>query len=210
MVGFSGDKIGVSWDEFNVANGLWVGDDYFVLSKATFLANAPNSDPVIDPQSTQLGAPSTNFFSLFPVSDLSGGSTLYFISNNGSDDLPSSPPGPSVFVLGVTGNTPATIAQTYDYPSIAESSAPPAALQKGSSDTIATDDDRIDGGVWSNGILWTGFGAACTPTGDTTERACIRYIEINTTTFSVRGTTATGSPGPTSTTPPSGSTPTAT
>ena len=44
MVGFSGDKIGVSWDEFNVANGLWVGDDYFVLSKATFLANAPNSD----------------------------------------------------------------------------------------------------------------------------------------------------------------------
>jgi len=185
MVGFSSDKIGVSWDEFDVANHLWVGDEYFVLSKATFLANAPNSDPVIDPQSTQLGAPSTNFFSLFPVSDLSSGSTLYFVSNNGSDDLPSSPPGPSIFVLGVTGNTPATIAQSYDYPSITESSAPPAALQKGSSDTIDTDDDRIDGGVWSNGILWTGFDAACTPTGDTTERACIRYIEITTTTFGV-------------------------
>ena len=64
---------------------------------------------------------------------------------------------------------------------ITETSAPPAALQKGSTDTIDTDDDRIDGGVWSNGILWTGFDDACTSSA----QSCITYIEINTTTFSV-------------------------
>ncbi|MGD1033731.1 MAG: IPT/TIG domain-containing protein [Candidatus Dormibacteria bacterium] len=181
MVGFSADKIGVSWDEFNVANSEWVGDEYFVLSKATFLANATGSNPVIDPASGKLAAPTMSYFSLFPVPDLSSGATLYFISNNGSEDLPKSGPGPSVYVLAVTGNSPGTIAQTTNYPLITETSAPPAALQKGSTDTIDTDDDRIDGGVWSNGILWTGVDDACTSSA----QSCITYIEINTTTFSV-------------------------
>jgi len=67
------------------------------MSKSLFLGNT--TDPIIDPLSTQLGAPTTSFFSLYPVSDISEGSTLYFVSNDGSGDLPGSGPGPSLFVL---------------------------------------------------------------------------------------------------------------
>jgi hypothetical protein len=178
MIGFSGDKVGVSWDEFNVATLHWDGDEFFVMSKSLFLGNT--TDPIIDPLSTQLGAPTTSFFSLYPVSDISEGSTLYFVSNDGSGDLPGSGPGPSLFVLGVTGNTPGTVGQTYHYPGITESELPPAAPQSGSTYTIDTDDDRINAGILSNGALWTGFDEGCTEASVTV--ACIRYIEASVST----------------------------
>jgi hypothetical protein len=176
-IGYSDDKVGVAWDEYDASSTSWLGDEYLVMSKSVFLAGT--SDPIIDPPSTQLAAPNTSYFSIFPVSNPAGGSTLYFVANNASSDLPSSGlPGPSLFILGVTGTSPSTIDQTYSFPPIAPSSSPPAATQEGSSETIDTDDDRINEGVWSNGVLWTGFNEACS--GAAT--ACIRYDEVSLST----------------------------
>ncbi len=187
MIGFSSDKLAVSWDEFDAGTSPpgWLGDEYAVLSKSTFLANG--ADPIIFPRNGQLLAPSQEpggaFFSIFPVSNPLGGSTLFLISNGAAQDLT---PGssPYILVMSVTGTTSANVAVSGEHAAVSSysTSSAPAALQAGSTDTIDPDDDRINNGVFAKGVIWTGFDEACTPQGDTKDRACVRYLAISTAT----------------------------
>ncbi len=178
IVGFSSDKVALSWDEESAA-GHWYGDELLVLSKALFLAGA--TQPVIDPSGGRMTAPETSHFSLTPVTGLSSGSTLYVVANDAASDLVPGE-GADLYVLAVTGATSGLVAEAPAELPLASgfSTSPPAASQQGSTALILTGDDRIDSAVWSNGALWTGFDESCTPAGDTAARACIRYLELST------------------------------
>ncbi len=178
MVGFSSDKVALSWDEESAA-GHWYGDELLVMSKALFLAGA--TQPVIDPAGGRMTAPETSHFSLTPVTGLSSGSTLYVVANDAASDLVPGE-GADLNVLAVTGDTSGLVAEAPAELPLAGgfSTSPPAAPQQGSSALILTGDDRIESAVWSNGALWTGFDESCTPAGDTAARACIRYLELST------------------------------
>jgi hypothetical protein len=129
-----------------------------------------------------------------PVTDLSSGTALYFISNNATTDLPHDGTTPDVVIAEFSGNTTATISESDHAADIIASLAPPAAPQSGTAAyTIDTDDDRIDIGVWSGGAIWTAFDELCAE--GSVNVACIRYVEIDTASMTVTQDINFGIPG---------------
>lgn len=61
---------------------------------------------------------------------------------------------------------------------IAQTTTPPDALQPGQSSIIATDEPAPLEAVWQDNVLWTGGNDGCTPSGDTSERSCLRLDEV--------------------------------
>jgi hypothetical protein len=56
----------------------------------------------------------------------------------------------------------------------------PPAQQKGTSLMLQTNDDRFLNAVLSvNGSIWTAAGTSCIPPGDTVERACLDFINLD-------------------------------
>ena len=63
---------------------------------------------------------------------------------------------------------------------------PPLGSQPGTTSKINPDDYRVLDAAWQNGILWLTLNDGCTPAGDTQMRSCVRLIQINTTTSTIR------------------------
>ena len=67
--------------------------------------------------------------------------------------------------------------------------SPPDAKQLGTSTLIATNDNRLLEATYrgdlNGGTLWVAANSACVPSGDTTTRACLRFIQL---TISATGT----------------------
>jgi hypothetical protein len=55
---------------------------------------------------------------------------------------------------------------------------PPDAIQSGGAPLIATNDNRLLDASFRNGSLFTTAGVGCTPSGDATNRACVRVIQV--------------------------------
>jgi len=53
-------------------------------------------------------------------------------------------------------------------------------VQKGDSRTLDSGTAGVQSAIWQNNTLWAAGGDTCTPPGDTTSRACLRFDEINT------------------------------
>jgi IPT/TIG domain len=54
----------------------------------------------------------------------------------------------------------------------------PPADQKGTTQQLQTNDDRFLNAVYRNGEIWTADGTSCEPSGDTMQRDCLDYVEI--------------------------------
>src|SRR5439155_8137676 len=63
--------------------------------------------------------------------------------------------------------------------------APPDAIQKGTSTKIDTGDARILGTYYRGNGVWASQGTGCTFTGDTATRACLRWYQLNTSASGV-------------------------
>ena len=61
----------------------------------------------------------------------------------------------------------------------------PGGVQPGTSTLIATGDDRVQSVGWAVSTLWVSYTTACTPSGDSTVRSCIRVDAIHTPTNSM-------------------------
>jgi hypothetical protein len=55
---------------------------------------------------------------------------------------------------------------------------PPDAIQNGGAPLIATNDNRLLDASFRNGSLFTTAGVGCIPSGDGTNRACVRVIQV--------------------------------
>jgi IPT/TIG domain len=94
----------------------------------------------------------------------------------------------TVAVFTITG-TPdsknvsnACSAATSSFAESSGSSAPPAAPQGGTPATLQTHDDRFLDAVWQNNVLWAAGNTGCTPSGDSTTRACLNVVHATATT----------------------------
>lgn len=174
-LGISDDKVVVSWNDYGGSNLAFTGSEIWVLQKSDMLSQA-NTVAEVSFRGMK------NRFDIVPAISLSTTTTEYLTYNNADPNLNQNTPQPTVGVIALTG-TPAQnnvkVTET-DLP-ISATALPPTAVQPGAnSPNIATNDDRFVSTVWQNGILWTGGNDQCTPSGDTTNRSCLRLIQINT------------------------------
>jgi hypothetical protein len=97
--------------------------------------------------------------------------------------------GAGMNVYTISGIPPGPVAVAINTVPISPPGFPPNADQPGhpaDANDLNTGDNRVESVVWQNNLLWTALNSDCTPTGDSTDRSCIRLDEI--------ATSATGSP----------------
>jgi len=171
MLGVSDDKVVISYNGFAFPGLAFIGAGYYVLNKADLTACSA---------AVRLArsAPSPTSVTPHPGQSLTSTSDL-FMPMHGS---------PSTITLfrisGVPGVSPVT-ATSSSFP-IRAWNAPPSASQAGSAVLLDTGDDRMLSVAWRNNSLWLTGNEACTPTGDSSARSCLRLVELATDTATVR------------------------
>ncbi|HUY28161.1 MAG TPA: hypothetical protein VMV27_12145 [Candidatus Binataceae bacterium] len=188
-LGISNDKIAISANAFscspNCGSGAFIGNEVLVIDKSD-LVNADAS-------------PRADFYA--PAVDQSGFTILPAHETAASGDaLPDTlymasvqyPSATSIGVMQVTG-TPS--GGTTQGTSISKASlainrldSPPQAPQLEATSAkqfIDSGDNRLLDAQWRDGALWVAADSACTPAGDTAQRACLRYIQILTGSMTV-------------------------
>jgi DNA-binding beta-propeller fold protein YncE len=170
-IGFSSDKVVVAFDQYS-SPGSFSNDEMFVIQKSDLVAAVPL------PQMTSFNMNSgTNHrFGIVPAVPTPSDQTGFnaFAAYHGSDTL-----GQYASTLTITG-TPAAadVGFTEAGPGISGMGTPPSASQPGAPNSIQTDDNRFRTVTETNGSLWIGANDSCTPTGDTSSRACARIIQV--------------------------------
>jgi len=168
-------RIGVSDDKFVVSTNDFIGNfffgaHYFILDKNQMITGSTITNiQEIGPDNTR--------FSIVPVRSLSSTLPLYMVS---IDDFVDN----TVTLYTITGSAPNASIQTLDLP-IIPASFPPNAIQMGTSNLIATSDNRIQDAVWFDEDLWFALNDSCIPSGDTVSRSCVHLVQIDTLVPSV-------------------------
>ena len=88
----------------------------------------------------------------------------------------------TLHLFTVSGIPPATVTVAVTSLSMPTAAVPPSASQPATGNTVDTADIRVSDAAWFGGKLWLGFDEACL--SDAT-RACIRMVEIDTSTRSI-------------------------
>jgi IPT/TIG domain-containing protein len=167
-LGFSNDKVTLSWNDYdNTKNPpAFQGVVTAVLNKADLVAEGSVHAFTFSLDSGK--------FQVVPAVSLGSiNDQLALWRNTGSTD---------VHVLTITGVPGvSTVSESDNTIGIGTADSPPAAAQPSGGDpTITTNDDRMLSVVWQDNHLWGAFNVKCTPPGDSTTRACIRYVQIST------------------------------
>ncbi|HET9079749.1 MAG TPA: hypothetical protein VFO01_04440 [Trebonia sp.] len=175
MVGVCDDKVVMSWNNFDASG--FTGSQTMVLQKSALVGGAI-------PASTSFT--SATEFRLVPAQALSSTSTCWMTVNKADSALYGSSTSPTLGVIAVTG-TPSAGNVTMTETDLALSSAtslPPEPRQPSGTTNDTAIDDRLLSAVWQNGVLWTSATDACTPSGDTTTRDCLRLWKVDTSSAS--------------------------
>src|SRR5438552_14225609 len=173
ILGINDDKVVLRVNDFNQTSMM--GAQYWVINKNEMVVGSSPLDLVsFGPFATQA--------SVHPVQSLSSTTTEYMVSSG----VGNATSGNKVVLFSITGTPPGTV-----------SVAPPTSIsvsrylkaigsvQPGTTNLLGNpnqNDQRIQDAAWFQGKLWFGFNTACTPSGDTQQRACIRLSQINTST----------------------------
>jgi hypothetical protein len=174
ILGVSDDKVAVAANDFS--GNTFVGSQFWILNKSQMLSGS-----------------TVNFFtsgansgvlSIHPVQSLSPTTTQYMVSDIvGRRGLSTT----SLRFFSVTGvpgvSTVSVVTNDLAVSTIGtlSGSSLPGGVQPGTSATVDTADFRTQAAVWYKGAAWVTFDDACTPTGDTQLRSCIRLTKIATT-----------------------------
>ncbi len=194
-IGYSNDKFLITANDFEFdptfTTAAFIGVQYWILNKAEMLAGNRFIDLVTNtPGSTTPNPlPNTNF-AIRPAQHLSSTPIAYMAEN--------CQPAAAVIIIGVCSTSPSTgaginvytiagtppgpVAVAVNTVPIAPPFFPPDATQPGTTTKLNTGDNRIESVVWQNNLLWTALNSDCTPTGDITDRSCVRLDEISTST----------------------------
>jgi hypothetical protein len=185
-VGFDGNALLITANMYSNANRSFQYAKLWSVSKAT-IYNDPSlgTCPAFQvPASLALNSERNSDgslpFSVVPARRFDGGNTAYMVNAllNGGNTL-------TLWTLNTTH--PAVITGSYGYVPVSRYSSPPNAKQSGTSALIDTWGTRVSNAVYqAGGGLWTANTTGCTAPGDTVQRACVQWYEINTTSITVR------------------------
>lgn len=167
-LGFSNDKVTLSWNDYDNTKtpAAFQGVVTAVLNKADLVAEGSVHAFTFSLDSGK--------FQVVPAVSLGSiNDQLALWRNTGSTD---------VHVLTITGVPGvSTVSESDNTIGIGTADSPPKAAQPSGGDpTITTNDDRMLSVVWQDNHLWGAFNVKCTPPGDSTTRACIRYVQVST------------------------------
>jgi len=157
--------------------GAFVASQTDVIQRADLV----NGTMTVNSVAFQAGGP----IGVQPVMALGLTTVAYEIANDANCSAPQMG---TVVVFTITGtpdaknvtNTCFSASSSFSVPS--GSSVPPAAPQAGTSATLQTHDDRFLSAVWGNNVLWAAGATGCTPSGDSTTRACLNVVHATATT----------------------------
>jgi hypothetical protein len=198
-IGYSDDKFLITANDFVIdfttGTGPFIGVQVWILNKGEMLTGNRFIDLVTNDASSTLTTPSpvsltnTNF-AIRPAQHLSSTPTAYLAENCETTVAvlifglcaTSTTTGAGINVYAIAGTPPGPVAVTVNTVPISPPGFPPNADQPGPGNaaSLNTGDNRAQGAVWQNNLLWTVLNSDCTPTGDKTDRSCVRLDEIQT------------------------------
>jgi hypothetical protein len=175
MTGVCNDKVVVAWNSYTVSGttATYNGAVAEVFDKQALLGTGSVSETSLV---------STSQFRFVPAQALSSSTTCYLAVNDADATvLGSNTTTPTLGVYSITGtNAAADVTFSETNLPIAATSPPPDPRQPSGVTNDTLNDDRMISAVWQNNELWTSLTDACTPTGDTTTRDCMRLDEVST------------------------------
>ena len=174
ILGVSDDKVALAANDF--FGRTFAGSQFWILNKSQLVAGS----------AVNFVTPGANsaIFSVHPVQSLSSTTTQFMVSNIVSKRVLSTTSLRLFTVTGVPGvSTVAVVTNDLAISNIGSLSGGglPGGAQPGTSSTVDTNDFRAEDALWYKGVIWVAFNDACTPTGDTQLRSCIRLTKIATT-----------------------------
>ena len=177
-LGVSDDKVALTGDAFTMPpsnTSTFLGSEFLVANKADVVAGASS------PHDTFFGHPQAVDTIQVAVS-LSSTSTLYLAA------VPADGQSSTLEIWSLTGVPGVGGGVAMTTTALTQQSAlviPPDAEQPNTTVGIATNDVRLLNLVYRNGTLWMGNAVACTPAGDTSARACLHYVQVNTASMTI-------------------------
>lgn len=176
MTGVCDGMVVMSWNEYSGSGANFDGAAVFAVQKSALIAHDALT-PLNDTSFLY-----NNRFSIAPAQSL-GSSPTCWMTVNLADQLlvPVTITSPTLGVIALTG-TPgtSTFQQTETDVPIQATNVPPSPRQPSGTTNDTALDDRFLGAVWQNNHLWTTATDACTPSGDTATRDCLRLDEVDT------------------------------
>jgi len=172
ILGVSNDKVVVSTNDYNAFTEAFLYAQYWVFNKSQMLTCS----------STNFATKTvTGSSSIHPVQSLTSINTEYMVTAKHTAA------GSFIRIFSVNGipTSTTTISVTAKNINVSSILNPPSAVQKGTTFKLDTGDKRVQDAVWANNALWLAHNNRCVPSGDTTARACLHLIEINTSTMHV-------------------------
>jgi hypothetical protein len=194
-LGFNEDKLVLTGNSYSlpIESAQFLGTEFLVANLSDLLNSS-----ITSPHTQFFGAPQ-GLDSISPADSLSsscsGGVCRLFMAAVPDASLP--PPANILRIWslqGVPGVGGGVTFTTTDL-NIALLSIPPGAVQEGSANLIDTNDARLLDAIYRNGSLWISSNTGCTPSGDTTTRACLHFSQVNTATLSLSQDFVFGEPG---------------
>jgi hypothetical protein len=171
-LGINDDKVVLTANAFRANSFL--GTEFLVINKANLLAGGSAASAYY--------APSQGLFTIQPAHSLSSTCsgtpsvcTLYMaaVAYNSATSI-------RVWsVRGVPGVGAGVTVATSNL-AIKSLTSPPDAAQNGTTTLIQTNDNRLLDAAYRNDALWVSASSACIPSGDTSTRACLRFIQFTT------------------------------
>jgi hypothetical protein len=164
-LGFSADKVVVSWNNYTNGGNTFTGSQNSVVQKSDLM----NCTTVHITNSAQ----DNTRFGIQPAASITSTTTQWMTYHNiGSG---------SIGAVSVTGTpTAGNVAYnyfTYNFGTITE--PPPAHQPAGGDATIETNDSRMLSAVFRSGILWGTFHMGCSPPGEGLH-VCADFFTLNT------------------------------
>ncbi|MCH8051111.1 MAG: hypothetical protein IIC86_03730, partial [Chloroflexi bacterium] len=177
-IGLTDDKVTVSYNRFDIDTALYTGAQTVVFQKSDLLAGL-----AVGVAAT---APDLSHFTVRPAHSLSATTT----QNMASVDAGSAT---SLHLWKITGTPDAANLSLIHvaHPAIGSlvSPCPSAGLacaeQSGTSALVDSGDNRILEAIWRNGSMWVSANGACSWSGETAIRSCMKLIEVDTSTNSI-------------------------
>lgn len=161
-LGVNDDKVLLTHDDFSTST--YLGEKYSALNKANLLAGATVAIDLFPREAGKRW--------LIPARSLSSTTTEYAVHGAGT----------ALTVYAFTGipGVGAGSSFTTTALTIGSLAAPPDAAQPGGG-PVDTGSSNVESVMWRAGTLWSAATDGCTPSGDTTTRACLRFDKVSTT-----------------------------